>query len=189
MTTDHQNLPFSSACGDPNQGQDESHKVCVFLTYQGVLVLVLRQHSDGVVSVEPVGGKKKVGETTVQACAREVSEELGVVVNEDDSAFFLLGTQIHPFKGYEVSFFAGCYEGGVPRNALPDEHLAILQVPLGDNFYDEALKQVENTLADLGIQPNGDVQLRVPREILSRCQQIMAGESGVAFKPNEWAPV
>jgi hypothetical protein len=79
--------------------------------------------------------------------------------------------------------------GGVPRNALPDEHLAILQVPLGDNFYDEALKQVESTLADLGIQPNGDVQLRVPREILSRYQQIMAGESGVAFKPNEWAPV
>ncbi len=187
MTKNHPKLPFSAAQLNPDQ--DENHKVCVFLTYEGAMVLVLRQHPDGVVSVEPVGGKKKIGETVPEACVREIREELGVEVESHSSAFHHLGTDTHPVKGYDITYLAGRHVSGVPKNALPEEHLDILHVPLGDNFRAEALKQAEYRLLDLGITSNGPVQLRVPQEILSRYQKMASMDPDKAAKHNDFTPV
>lgn len=57
------------------------------------------------------GGKVENGETSEQACIREVYEETGINI----SILNLIGERVHPNTGIKIAYYLCKYENGEPK--------------------------------------------------------------------------
>lgn len=92
--------------------------VCV-IEKDGKYLFVKRAHTgmaDGFYMLP--GGHVEVGETVLHATCRELKEELGIDVKEEDLEFKL----VEPIKTHITFFFKVKKYAGVPQNMEPNKH-------------------------------------------------------------------
>ncbi|MDY0028607.1 MAG: NUDIX hydrolase [Pseudobdellovibrionaceae bacterium] len=159
--------------------------------YFGNMIFVLRQHAgDGKVSIEPPGGKLEDGETLISGTRRELGEELGGfhLTRVDEKVLVSIEDVFRKAKGEQpqkrCTYYMDCKTVlGFHFNALPNEHLAILHVPvfkpqsvdaISASYHEMksyALASAQKKLDQLGIVPNGKIEFRLPEKAFSAYYQ------------------
>ncbi|MDD3020098.1 MAG: NUDIX hydrolase [Alphaproteobacteria bacterium] len=168
----------------PDGGTSDGVKIKVagiVRDYAGDILLVVRQHKDGAVSIEPPGGALERGETLRKGLQRELGEELGYLHLTAIEERALVGVEDILYKDGNpkprlTHYFKCSTLLGLPYNALPDEHKALIRVPYTppadeaqlDSSYaalrDKAVELAQRVLDREKIVPNGEIQFRLPQQ-------------------------
>ncbi|MCB1558532.1 MAG: NUDIX hydrolase [Alphaproteobacteria bacterium] len=161
-------------------------KVSAFLEdLNGGVYLVVRQHKDGKVSIELAGGafEEERDRNLLQAVRREIDEEacntpfhvttiFSNIIAEYQDRFSKDGIEIPRMT---VVFRSVCW-GSPPQNAIPDQHLGVIRVPVttfsgqetfrayGDIKRD-SIDKAEQLVQNQGRKIVGDIDFRVPENL------------------------
>lgn len=95
---------------------------CGIINKDGKILMVKRAKKEGDLLWVFPGGKIEDGETSEEACIREVYEETGLNVN----IVYLLGERIHPDTGRKITYYLCEYSSGEIRILDENEILDVV---------------------------------------------------------------